>query len=661
MRSGYLKALTLKTRMALAITSLFVLFVITTLYLTSAYFERTFKETISAQQFSLASSLADGIDDKLRIAQNALKAAAATAPADAFSNPDKAQRFLDQRIGVLSIFDNGLFFINMDGRLIAESPYRPKRRGRDLRFREWVQKTISSRKPYISEPYLSTHTPGLPAIVMTVPIFDKKGAMTGMITGSLDLQGENFLAALSRVRIGATGYIFIADMNRMLVVHPDKNRIMKPAAPPGVNRVMDRAFEGFEGSGETVTSRGVPMLVSIKRIHMASWFLGASFPLSEAYAPLRKAERYFVMAAVTGTVMLLLVTWLTMKRLMAPLAVMTRHVAHLPEKPRHEHQIALDSADEIGVLAAAFNTMIDTLDRQQDELRDQKQRIDNERGLLEKEVVKRQIAQEALSDKQQQLEELNSLLRGINNELEERIALAVSELRQKDRILIQQQRQAAMGEMINNIAHQWRQPLNNIGLIIQNMMQSREYGELTYDQMRADVGKAMETIRFMSQTIDDFRNYFQPDKEKRRFSVRTAVTKTIAVIEGSIGKTRISIEADAGDDPSIYGYSNEYSQVLLNILINARDALAERKIHNPEITITIRSENGKTVVTIGDNAGGIPDNIIDRIFDPYFSTKSPEKGTGVGLFMSKNIIEGNMNGRLTAYNSGEGAEFRIEV
>ncbi|GFE61844.1 cache domain-containing protein [Geobacter sp. AOG2] len=661
MRSGYFRSLTLKTRMALAIASLFVLFVITTLYLTRSYFEHSFKQTITAQQFSLVSSLADSIDDKLRIAQNALKAAAESAPADAFTNPDKAQRFLDQRVGVLSIFDNGIYFINKDGRLIVESPYRPDRRGRDLGFREWVQKTVTSRKPYISEPYVSTHTPGRPAIVMTMPVFDQKGEMTGMMVGSLDLLGENFLAILSRVKIGATGYIFIVGMNRMLVVHPDRNRILKPAAPPGVNRMVDRAFAGFEGSGETVTSRGVPMLVSIKQMRMAPWFLGADYPQAEAYAPIRNAGRYFVLAAVTGTVLFLLVTWLTMKRLMAPLAVMTRHVAHLPEKQRHEHQIAIDSADEIGVLAAAFNTMIDTLDRQQDELRDQKQRIEDERGLLENEIAERRIAQEALSVKQQQLEALNSLLQRTNSELEKRISQAVSEIRQKDRILIQQQRQAAMGEMINNIAHQWRQPLNNIGLIVQNMLHSQEHGELTFEQMRTDVGKAMETLQFMSQTIDDFRNYFLPDKEKSLFSVKKAVNRTISIIEGSNGKTRISVKSGDGADPVIYGYPNEYSQVLLNVLINARDALSERNIRNPEIRVDIRSEEGKSVVTISDNAGGIPESIIGRIFDPYFSTKSPDKGTGVGLFMSRNIIEGSMNGSLTACNSAEGAEFRIEV
>jgi two-component system C4-dicarboxylate transport sensor histidine kinase DctB len=171
----------------------------------------------------------------------------------------------------------------------------------------------------------------------------------------------------------------------------------------------------------------------------------------------------------------------------------------------------------------------------------------------------------------------------------------------------------------------------------------------------------METLKFMSQTINDFKNYFKPDKELSRFSIGPVVKRTISIMEGSIGNIQITIEYDEAEDQVIYGYPNEYSQVILNILLNAKDALNERKTSNPEIKISIRTENGKSVVTIGDNAGGIPENIIDKIFEPYFSTKGPDAGTGVGLFMSKNIIEENMNGKLTAYNTEQGAEFRIEI
>ena len=234
-------------------------------------------------------------------------------------------------------------------------------------------------------------------------------------------------------------------------------------------------------------------------------------------------------------------------------------------------------------------------------------------------------------------------------------------LRQKDRMLIQQSRQAAMGEMINNIAHQWRQPLNGLGLIVQTLpiiygtdKFDREYLETMQDQ-------AMRLITHMSQTIHDFGSYFRPDKETTFFSVDEAVFKALTLVEDSFRKQNIVIEFDAVDVPPIKGYPNEYSQVLLNILTNARDALTENATGAPKIVISMRMENTKTVVTISDNAGGIPEHLIDRIFEPYFTTKEPDKGTGVGLHMSKMIIEQGMNGCLAVRNTSEGAEFRIEV
>jgi signal transduction histidine kinase len=173
--------------------------------------------------------------------------------------------------------------------------------------------------------------------------------------------------------------------------------------------------------------------------------------------------------------------------------------------------------------------------------------------------------------------------------------------------------------------------------------------------------KAMGIIQHMSQTINDFSNYFKPDKEKIMFRAGDAVTKTLTLIEDSFRNREIAIEVEATDDPLINGYPNEFSQVLLNILLNARDAFTERRVREPKVVINTSTENGRAVVTVSDNAGGIPENIIDKIFDPYFTTKGPEHGTGVGLFMSKGIIEKNMGGLLSARNTYNGAEFRIEV
>ena len=238
---------------------------------------------------------------------------------------------------------------------------------------------------------------------------------------------------------------------------------------------------------------------------------------------------------------------------------------------------------------------------------------------------------------------------------------ATEALREKEQMLIQQSRQAAMGEMIGNIAHQWRQPLNTLGLTIQQLSLFYDLGEFTKELLDNNVSRSMELIQHMSQTIDDFRNYFKPDKKKIDFKVQKALANTMTLIGDSFKSQHIDVELVTTDDPVIHGFKNEFAQVVLNILNNARDVLTERGIKDPRVKITLGSENGRAVVTISDNAGGIPEEIIGKIFDPYFTTKGPQSGTGVGLFMSKTIIEKNMGGSLTVQNIADGAEFRIEM
>jgi PAS domain S-box-containing protein len=277
---------------------------------------------------------------------------------------------------------------------------------------------------------------------------------------------------------------------------------------------------------------------------------------------------------------------------------------------------------------------------------------------ITRDVTDRKLAEEQLTDKQRQLEELNM-------SLEKRVEDAISELRKKDQILISQGRQAAMGEMIGNIAHQWRQPLNTLGLIVQELGMTYGREGFTKESLDYNVDKSMRLINNMSKTIDDFRNYFKPDKEKRLFNVNQAVLKTLSLVEPILKNLNIDSVVILSDDTDINGYANEYSQVLLNIIFNCKDAFEVNNIDKQEvttnITITVSKEDNKSVVTVADNAGGIPEDIIDKIFDPYFTTKGPDKGTGIGLYMAKTIIEKNMGGSLTVRNTADGAEFRIEV
>ena len=250
-------------------------------------------------------------------------------------------------------------------------------------------------------------------------------------------------------------------------------------------------------------------------------------------------------------------------------------------------------------------------------------------------------------------------------ELEEETAQrmrALEELGEKERMLLQQSRLAALGEMISNIAHQWRQPLNELGLIVQELPMIYDQGGFSRDYLRSSVAKFMKVLTHTSKTIDDFRNFFRPDKEKIPFSVQEVVQKTLCLIEESFRQLQIQVTVEATGEPLILGHPNEFSQVILNILFNARDAFLERKTaQQREVAIRISAEGDTAVVTVADNAGGVPESIIGKIFDPYFTTRGPEQGTGIGLYMSKIIIEKNIPGRLSVRNTEEGAEFRIEV
>ncbi len=280
---------------------------------------------------------------------------------------------------------------------------------------------------------------------------------------------------------------------------------------------------------------------------------------------------------------------------------------------------------------------------------------DRKRAQLEIEELNKSLALRAA-----EIAEANYQLEMLNNSLEEKLREEVKKNRNMDFMLIEQSRLAAMGEMIGNIAHQWRQPLNAVSLIIQDLEESYGFGEFNEEYLKASVRQAMDVIAHMSQTINDFRNFFKPNKEVLHFSLKETIQRAINFVAGSINDCNIRLEIDMENDVFVCGQPNEYSQVILNILNNAREACIGRQVADAKIAVCLGKEGEKSVVTITDNAGGIPDEIIGKVFDPYFSTKE-SGGTGIGLYMSKTIIEKHMNGCLSVRNNGRGAEFRIEV
>jgi len=272
---------------------------------------------------------------------------------------------------------------------------------------------------------------------------------------------------------------------------------------------------------------------------------------------------------------------------------------------------------------------------------------------------------------QHELEDLNkNLIQMVNQEAEKR--------RRQEELLMEKSRLAEMGEMIANIAHQWRQPLNALGFIIQDIQDASSHGEATEEYLAEVVRNGMGQIEYMSKTIDDFRDFFKPSKSETVFNAKKSISKVLSIFMPQIKHTDIdlSIECHCAEGKAVYkgledldicakeemlikGYENQFKQVLLNLLSNSKDALAD--LHNKKIIIKVIPEAEKIKIVVEDNGGGIPDNIMTQIFDPYFTTKSETGGTGIGLYMSKAIVEDNLGGSLSVENTEEGCRFTVEV
>jgi signal transduction histidine kinase len=214
-----------------------------------------------------------------------------------------------------------------------------------------------------------------------------------------------------------------------------------------------------------------------------------------------------------------------------------------------------------------------------------------------------------------------------------------------------------MGEMMHNVAHQWRQPLAAMTLILHNLKDDFEFGEMNQETLDRQVEQGVLLANKMSSTIDDFRNFFRPDQAVARFDLAGAVRQAMNLVDASFRSAHIEVTVKAPEAIQVEGFPNEYSQVLLNVLTNAKDAIRPAN-STGKVAIVVERKGGMGVVRIRDNGGGIPEDALPKIFDPYFTTK--DSGTGIGLYMSRMIMN-HMNGQIMAHNVDGGAEFIISI
>lgn len=260
-----------------------------------------------------------------------------------------------------------------------------------------------------------------------------------------------------------------------------------------------------------------------------------------------------------------------------------------------------------------------------------------------------------IKQKEIELERLNKLL-------EKKVKDEVQANREKDRSIIEKSKYAQLGEMISMIAHQWRQPLTAISATCNNIiLQTMASKKLDPQEIQKELELVTGYTQYLSDTIDDFRNFFKKKKHKETISLDQIINETLHIISSTIENHHIELITHLNSKTPISTYDGEIKQVILSIIKNAHDALTMNDIKSPFIEIETKSYDDYVELLITDNAKGIPLNIMDKIFEPYFSTKKELDGTGLGLYMSKIIVEKNCNGKLFAANKKDGAVFSLQL
>jgi len=321
-------------------------------------------------------------------------------------------------------------------------------------------------------------------------------------------------------------------------------------------------------------------------------------------------------------------------------------------------QIELPNKDELGDMSQKINENVEVL---RENLKKDIMLIEDATSVvtaLKKGNLHKRLGENASSE---ELNKLKLVMNEMLDNLEDRIVLEIKERTKQEQLLIQQSKLASMGNMIGNIAHQWRQPLSELSAVLMNMQIKKEHDDLNDNDFEKAVEECDMILAHMSQTISDFQNFFKPSKEKTAFDLEVECKNASFIIESSLKHNNIKFDIVIDKDCKVVGYPREFAQAILNILSNAKDVLLDRKIENPYIKLTLQKGNKYALIKIEDNAGGIDESIKERIFEPYFTTKHAKQGTGIGLYMSKIIIEENMHGFLEVANTKEGALFVIKL
>jgi len=522
--------------------------------------------------------------------------------------------------------------------------------GLDLSRNELFQKVKNSGAEQWSDSFLSVVGGGL-SVAVAVP------AGTNVVIAEFDLA---YLSEfLQQTTHSSEQVIMLIDRRGQVVADQAGTWTAQQLNLNNIPMIRDRLKSTGEVRGSLVLN-GVEMVGSLHKIDTVDWWILVARPRHAAYRQLWTSLGIMAVALATTTLAAFGVAIVLTRRMSQRFESLAEH-AQLITRGGAASDWPHSNVAEFNALANSLQKMSESLHERacllEDEVEERQkaqEELHEKTLLLEQEISERVLAEQSLQVKQTQLETLNLTL-------EDRVRQELAKNREKDAIMIQQGRLAAMGEMLSNIAHQWRQPLNELAIMVQTLR--LEYDDKLLDGERIDAfsDDSMKTIRHMSQTINTFRDFFKQNRAVQQFDLSIAIMATADLLQASLQAAGISLTLDLQPGCLLQGQPNDLSQVVLNLCNNARDILQARAVHDPVIRVTSQRVQGGVEIRIEDNGGGIADEVIDKIFDPYFTTKHKSQGTGLGLYISKKVIEGSFNGTIDVNSTSRGACFRIVI
>ncbi|SEA34669.1 Signal transduction histidine kinase regulating C4-dicarboxylate transport system [Desulfuromusa kysingii] len=619
-------------------------------------YKAAFRNSVYESINSIAENTAQSLADYLRIQHDVAKHIGIMIPPEVIKHHQFTwiEEYFSKYFKDFDQFTNGFFFLDKNGILQADYPVHPELHGKDFSFRPYFQETMETQQGIIDQPYRSTRTDE-GVLTFTVYLKDENDEPLGMVGASVPLEANDILGKIRTNRVGKTGYSYVFDKTRLMVLHPNAERILTRDVPVGANKMFDAAIDGFAGTAETVTSKGIKMFVAFQPVLMTDWIVATQVPIADALAPLWANQQLFILFICLGSASSALVGSYFVHRSMRDLETLESITANLsiPEKTTKNIEEALVAETE------------------------------------KLEILSKHVEFGPLS---RIINELYHRLVGSFVELQEitgKLNDAYQLLKSSQSQILQQEKMASVGQLAAGIAHEINNPMGFInsnlsamkryqGKFSKYIHQLEDYLDLVapYEVLNQQKGlKKDQKIDYMFEDIEDlidesiegaarvikivqdlksFSRLDQSDFAKA--DINKCLESTIAIAWNEI-KYKVTLVKEYGEVPMIDCYPQHLNQVFLNILLNAAQAIPD----TGNIKVKTWTEQDKINISISDNGIGIPEDIKERIFEPFFTTKDVGKGTGLGMSISYEIIKKH-KGRITLDSlEGVGTTFRLEL